>query len=147
MQSASVNFVRAATGAGGTWAKPQVQIDWMMDGYDATPNMLDLFQRNLTSSFGSTDTGQSWVNLSSPASAFSVVYDGTNNLTGAYGQHSINTTGAVYHTRESVLSGPLVFVATQTIWLSLPVLPSGDSIECMMLFRRVDTNNYYRAGW
>jgi len=146
MQSASVNFVRAATGAGGTWAKPQVQVDWMMDGYDATPSMLDLFQRNLTSSFGNTDTGQSWVNLSSPASAFSVVYDGTNNLTGAYGQHSINTAGAVYHTRESVLSGPLVFVATQTIWLSLPVLPSGDSIECMMLFRRVDTNNYYRAG-
>lgn len=146
MQSASVNYAHASSGAGGVWASPRLQVDWMRDGYDVTPNMVDQYRRNLSAQWGSTDTGQQWVNLSSPASAFSVVYDGTDNLTGAYGQHSIGVPGVFYHTRESVLTAPLVFVATQTLWLSLPVLPLGDSIECMMLFRRVDASNYYRAG-
>lgn len=39
MQNASVNYVQAATGAGGVWAEPKLSIDWNRDGYGPTDDV------------------------------------------------------------------------------------------------------------
>lgn len=146
MQSASVNYVQASSGAGGTWAEPRLRVDWMRDGYDTTPNMLDMFRRNLTDQWGTTDTGQTWTLPVGAAADFDVSYDGTDTLTGAYGSNATTGASGFYYTHHAVLSGPLVYVTTQTVWLSLPV-PQGDAIEAGMMFMRyTDASNHYRAG-
>jgi hypothetical protein len=42
MQSASSNFVRAATGAGGTWAEPNLRVDWSQTGYSGDDSIDNL---------------------------------------------------------------------------------------------------------
>src|SRR5690349_6634096 len=119
MQTASTNYAMASSGAGGVWADPMLRADWMLDGYDTTPNLTDAFRRNLTDQWGTSTTGQTWTNPVGAAGEFDVVYDGTDNLTGAYGSHTISDAidAVSYRTRHSVLSGPLVYVTTQTTWL------------------------------
>ncbi|HEX8106112.1 MAG TPA: hypothetical protein VF516_00225 [Kofleriaceae bacterium] len=146
MQNASASYEDASGAAGGAWAPPKLMIDWMRDGYDVTPNMVDFFNRNLADRFGTTDTGQDWINITGPATAFDVIWDGTDTLVGGYGQHTITepNDGVSYLTRNSVLNGPKVFVTDQLIKVGIPT-PVGGNIEVGMFLRFVDAGNFYRS--
>jgi hypothetical protein len=145
MQNVTVNYAAAASAAGGAWADPKLQVDWMQDGYDVTPNLMDSFNRNVTDAWGSTDTGQSWINSGGTPAEFDVVYDGGATVSGGYGSHTVVNVTGTYQTRHSVLNGPLVFVTRQVTKLAMPV-PTGDAIESLSYYRYVDASNHYRAG-
>lgn len=145
MQNASLNYINAATGAGGVWADPKLSVDWMRDGYDVTPNLLDSFNRNLTDTWGGTDTGQSWINSGGTAAEFDVVYNGGGNLSDGYGSHTVVNVTGTFQTRNSVLNGPMVYVTRQVTKLMMPV-PATDSIESLSYYRFIDVSNHYRAG-
>jgi hypothetical protein len=145
VQNASVNYVNAATGAGGVWAEPRLRADWMRDGYDVTANLIEPFNRNVTDAWGVTDAGPSWVNTGGSASDYDVVYDGTDTLTGGYGSHTVTNPTGTFQTRSSVLSAPLVFVTRQIAKLQMPV-PTGGNIESLSYYRFIDASNHYRAG-
>jgi hypothetical protein len=145
VQDVSVNYNVAATGAGGVWADPKLSIDWMQDGYDITPNLMDSFNRNLTDVWGSTDTGQAWINTGGTAAEYDVVFGGTDTLISGYGSHTVVNVTGTYQTRSSVLNGPLVFVTRQITKLQMPV-PTADNIESLSYYRFIDVGNHYRAG-
>src|SRR6188472_1317705 len=120
----------------------------MQDGYDATVTIGDTFSRNVTDAWGSTDIGtsQAWVNSVGPTTAFDVVYNGGALETDGYGSHTVlEPDDGFYKTRNSLLAGPTVYVAEQTVKIQLPV-PTGASVESLAFFRYADLPNHYRAG-
>lgn len=147
MQDVSVNYNIAATGAGGVWADPKLSIDWMQDGYDVTPNLMDSYNRNVASGWGGTDTGQTWINTGGVPGDYSVTFSGADTLSSGYGSHIVNVAvgSGTYQTRNSVLDGPLVYVTRQVAKLTMPV-PLVDNIESLSYYRFIDVNNHYRAG-
>lgn len=146
MQSASTNYVIAASGDGGVWASPKLSADWMRDGYDSTGVLLDQFNRNVTDAWGSAESGQAWTNSVGPPSAFDVVFDGGNLDTSGYATHTVlETDDGFFKTRNSVLSGPMEYVADHLVAVQMPV-PTGAQVESLTFMRYVDSGNHYRAG-
>ncbi len=110
MQSASVNYLMAASGAGGVWAEPRLRADWLLDGYgsaaptvNASPALFrDDFDRN-----PDIDTwGPRWTLTGSPASDFfttgtqavmSFSAAGTNRIAEAVGMNLTDFDVTVNH--------------------------------------------------
>lgn len=139
MQSASVNFSNAASGAAGLWADPELRADWLRDGFlDAdgtTLAIVDLCQRTFVDGLGMTDSGHTYTNVNGSASDYDA--DGTALV------HSISTNGQARH---SLITGVSMLTADQTIGVLGPV-PTGDGVEAGVLFARYQNDaNHYRFG-
>lgn len=139
MQSASVNFSNAASGAAGLWADPELRADWMRDGFlDAdgtTLAVVDLAGRTVVDSLGMTNSGHTYTNVNGSAADYDA--DGTCLV------HSISTNGQARH---SIINGVSMLTADQTIGVLGPV-PTGDGVEAGVLFARYqDDSNHYRFG-
>lgn len=140
MQSASVNYIQAASGAGGTWADPQLRADWFEDGYSNLPTAIgatlivhDDFGRDLNSSLGHNKAGRSWANTGGSASEF------YTRAGFAYHQHT-----AVSSLHTSLIElGDTDFDVTAII--TIPVMPTGAAISARLHGRAQDSSNYYEA--
>src|ERR1044072_4157278 len=79
MQSVSTNYAIAASGAGGTWADPQLKADWFSDGFSTPPSrptatliLRDSFDRTVIDGLGYTPSGRAWTNTGGNANEYAV---------------------------------------------------------------------------
>lgn len=141
MQDVTVNYVNAATGAGGVWADPELFADWLNDGIveaDGQPlAIVDLFGRKVVDGWGITDTGQSWQFTGGGTIA-------DTDVDGTYGTMSINGTNTfrLCYINPAVLSIRNVDIRVACL---CPV-PTGAEFEaCTVYFRyNPTTSDYYQ---
>jgi hypothetical protein len=116
---------------------PYNRITWALPNFGT--NILDTFDRNLTSSWGSANTGQTWTNVSGSASDYSV--------TGSAGVHTHTAVNVGHH---SVIGPTTVRDFEAYAELQWPgIAPTGAAYELAIIGRYTNTSNYYyfRTRW
>lgn len=116
---------------------PYHRITWAIPNFGT--NILDTFDRDITSSWGSANTGQSWTNVSGSASDYSV--------TGSAGVHTHTAVNVGHH---SVIGPTTVSDFEAYAELQWPgVSPTGAAFELAIIGRYTNTSNYYyfRTRW
>jgi hypothetical protein len=116
---------------------PYHRVTWSLPNFGT--NVQDTFDRNLTSSWGSANTGQSWTNVSGSASDYSV--------TGSAGVHTHTAVNVGHH---SVIGPTTVRDFEAYAELQWPgVSPTGAAFELAIIGRYTNTSNYYyfRTRW
>jgi hypothetical protein len=142
VQSASVNFVQAATGAGGTWAEPQLFADWQGNGAASrtTPGTIPLFVRDsfddrvTIASWGHTKNGQAWTVSGGAGASDFFIRDGI----GVQAQNAVNQ----LHFSTIDLGSTDFDIISDVI---IPVFPTGAGISGRIVGRLTDTSNYYEG--
>lgn len=116
---------------------PYNRVTWSIPNFGT--NIQDTFDRNLTSSWGSANTGQAWTNVSGAASDYSV--------TGSAGVHTHTAVNVGHH---SVIGPTTVRDFEAYAELQWPgVAPTGAAYELAIIGRYTNTSNYYyfRTRW
>jgi hypothetical protein len=146
VQSASTNYIQAATGAGGAWAEPQLRADWWVDGVftsiastDKTLIVADSFDRVVIDGWGQTDTGHTWLFSGDGTVADIDVANGV-------GTHAIS--GSTDSARICTISG-LTMLDCDILVSAQVAVPTGTGggIEACTFYFRYDTaaGNYYQV--
>lgn len=116
---------------------PYHRVTWSIPNFGT--NIQDTFDRNLTSSWGSANTGQSWTNVNGAASDYSV--------TGSAGVHTHTAVNVGHH---SVIGPTTIRDFEAYAELQWPgVAPTGAAFELAIIGRYTNTSNYYyfRTRW
>lgn len=144
MQSASVNYVQAATGAGGVLASPRLFADWLNDGLvtaDTEPLVVvDLFNRESIDGWDRATTGQRWLfrGTGGTTVADTDVHDGVGTMA---------ISGAVDSFRLCYIDPTdLSVLNVDTTTSCSCAVPTGAAIEACTIYFRYDPtgNNYYQ---
>lgn len=138
MQSASVNYVQASSGAGGTWASPKLSVDWWNDGYSSAATagpgtVRDTFARTVASTWGAT-TPAALPITSTGGTAAEFYTDGST------GRHLHGSTNDLH--RSLVTLGHVDCDITVNTTLGVSGA-AGASLTHWVVGRAADVNNYY----
>lgn len=99
----------------------------------AAPLIMDTFTRVVANGWGTADSGQPWVNTSGLTA--------DHLVNGTSGVHNTSVINSTYDNEIEAGTPNVSFYAE----ISVPVVPTGASIDTRHKFRRTDDSNYYAA--